>query len=151
MTTEIAEDAEVKTINELTYELNGAAIEVHRELGPGLLESVYESAMCHELASRHIDFVRQAAIAVTYKGLPLDCGFRADIIAGGRVILELKAVDQLQPIHDAQLINYLKLSHLQVGLLINFNVRVLKNGIHRFVNEFAETSAASAISAVKSS
>ena len=141
----------MKTINELTYELNGAAMEVHRELGPGLLESVYEAAMCQELNLRGIPLVRQAEIGVTYKGSPLSCGFRADIIADSRVILELKAIDQLQPIHEAQLINYLKLSHLHVGLLINFNVPVLKNGIRRFVNNFSETSASSAISAVQSS
>jgi len=141
----------MKTINELTFELNGAAMEVHRELGPGLLESVYEAAMCQDLVSRRIDFVRQAAIAVIYKGVTLDCGFRADIIADGRVILELKAIDQLLPIHEAQLINYLKLAHKQVGLLINFNVPVLKNGIRRFVSNFSETSALSASSAVQSS
>jgi len=141
----------MKTLNELTYELNGAAMEVHRELGPGLLESVYEAAMCQELASRSIDFVRQAAIAVTYKGVLLDCGFRADIIADGRVILELKAIDQLLPIHEAQLINYLKLAHKQVGLLINFNVPLLKNGIRRFVNTLSDASALSASSAVQTS
>ena len=141
----------MKNINELTYELNGAAMEVHRELGPGLLESVYEAALCQELVSRRIDFVRQAAIAVVYKGVPLNCGFRADIIVDGQVILELKASDQLLPIHEAQLINYLKLAHLQVGLLINFNVSILKNGIRRFVNNFSETSALSASSAVQSS
>jgi len=141
----------MKTINELTYELNGAAMEVHRELGPGLLESVYEAALCQELIFRRIDFVRQAAITVIYKGAPLDCGFRADIIVDGRIILELKAIDQLLPIHEAQLINYLKLAHLQVGLLINFNVPILKNGIRRFVNNFSETSALSASSAVQSS
>ena len=141
----------MKTINELTYELNGAAIEVHRELGPGLLESVYEAAMCQELVLREIPFVRQAEIAVAYKGSPLDCGFRADIIADGRVILELKAIEQLQPIHDAQLINYLKLARLPVGLLINFNVPVLKQGIRRFVNNYSENSASSAFSAVQSS
>jgi len=141
----------MKTINELTYELNGAAMEVHRELGPGLLESVYEAAMCQELALREIPFVRKAETVVTYKTTALDCGFRADIIADGRVILELKAIEQLLPIHDAQLINYLKLAHLSVGLLINFNVPLLKNGIRRFVNNLSETSASSALSAVQSS
>jgi len=115
----------MKNINELTYELNGAAMEVHRELGPGLLESVYESALCRELTLRKIPFARQIEIAVVYKGTLLDCGFRADIVADSRVILELKSVDKLLPIHEAQLINYLKLAHLQIGLLINFNVRRL--------------------------
>jgi GxxExxY protein len=138
----------MKNINDLTYELNGAAMEVHRELGPGLLESVYEAAMCRELALRKIPFIRQAEIPVAYKGAPLDCGFRADLIADSRVILELKAVDQLMPIHEAQLINYLKITHLQIGLLINFNVPVLKNGLRRFVNHLTETSASSALSAV---
>ncbi len=141
----------MKTINNLTYELNGAAIEVHRELGPGLLESVYEAALCRELAIKGIPFVRQQEIRVSYKGEPLDCGFRADIIADSRVILELKSVEQILPIHEAQLINYLKLAHLQLGLLINFNVPVLKNGLRRFVNNFSDSSASSALSAVQSS
>jgi GxxExxY protein len=141
----------MKTINDLTCEINGAAMEVHRVLGPGLLESVYEAALCQELGLRNISFSRQAEIPVTYKGEPLACGFRADIIADSRVILELKSLDQILPIHEAQLINYLKLTHLQLGLLINFNVPVLKNGIRRFVNNLSEPSASSALSAVKSS
>lgn len=141
----------MKNSNDLTYEINGAAIEVHRELGPGLLESVYEAAMCQELATRGIAFVRQSEIAVTYKGNLLDCGFRADIVVEGHVILELKAVDQLLPIHEAQLINYLKLAHLPLGLLINFNVSILKNGLRRFVNNFSDSSASSALSAVQNS
>jgi len=141
----------MENINELTYEINGAAIEVHRELGPGLLESVYEAALCRELALRGIPFVRQAEIHVSYKGEPLDCGFRADIIADSRVILELKSVEQILPIHEAQLINYLKLAHLQLGLLINFNVPVLKNGLRRFVSNFSDSSASSAHSAVQTS
>lgn len=139
----------MKNINDLTYEINGAAIDVHRELGPGLLESVYESAMCQELADRRIAFVRQAEIPVRYKGNLLDCGFRADIIVDQRVILELKAIDQVLPIHEAQLINYIKLTHLSLGLLINFNVPILKTGIRRFVNNLSDNSASSALSAVQ--
>jgi GxxExxY protein len=140
----------VKRINELTFELNGAAIEVHRELGPGLLESVYESAFCQELAVRGIPFVRQQPMPVIYKGTPIDCGFRLDILVDSRVIIELKAVEKILPIHEAQLLTYLKLSNLQLGLLINFNVRILKDGIRRFANNFSESSSASsAISAVQ--
>lgn len=141
----------MKAINDLTYALNGAAIEVHRVLGPGLLETVYEAAMCQELLSRDIPFVRQPAISVAYKGTTLDCGFRADLIVDSRVILELKSIDHLLPIHEAQLINYLKLTNLQVGLLINFNVVTLKNGIRRMVNNFSDLSACSALSAVEKS
>jgi GxxExxY protein len=138
----------MKTVNELTFQINGAAMEVHRELGVGLLESVYEAALCQELLDRGLAFERQVPVVVTYKGKLLECGFRADLIVGGQVIVELKAVEQLQPLHEAQLLNYLKLARLQVGLLINFNVPVLKNGIRRIVNNFSENSAISAPSAV---
>jgi GxxExxY protein len=99
----------MKPINDLTFELNGAAIEVHRELGPGLLESVYEAAFCQELAARGIPFVRQQPMPVSYKGTPIDCGFRLDVLADARVIVELKAVEKILPIHEAQLLTYLKL------------------------------------------
>ncbi len=140
----------MKSINELTFEINGAAMEVHRELGPGLLESVYESALCQELATRGLSFVRQHPMPVIYKGTPIDCGFRLDILVESRVIIELKVVEKILPIHEAQLLTYLKLSNLQLGLLINFNVRILKDGIRRFVNNLPEPSSAiSAISAVQ--
>jgi GxxExxY protein len=132
-------------INDLTYTLNGAAIEVHRELGPGLLESAYEAAFCYELTLRKIPFVRQKAMAVMYKGIEIDCGYRIDVLADDRVIVELKAVDKLLPIHEAQLLTYLKLSNLSLGLLINFNVQVLKNGIRRLANNLEDSSAPSAV------
>ena len=138
----------MKTLNELTYQLNGAAIEVHRVLGPGLLESAYEAAFCHELSLRKISFVRQKSMPIAYKDMALDCGYRLDILAEDKVIIELKAVDHLLPIHEAQLLTYLKLARLQLGLLINFNVPVLKEGIRRLANNLMDASASSAPSAV---
>lgn len=111
----------------------GAAIEVHRVLGPGLLESAYEECLCHELSLRGIAFERQLALPVDYKGVRLDCGYRLDIVLPGRLIVELKAVEQLAPIHDAQLLTYLKLSGIRTGLLLNFNVPLLRDGIRRLV------------------
>ncbi len=118
----------------LSRQVIGAAIEVHRALGPGLLESVYEACLCHELAVRNIAFERQVSLPVQYKDVYLDCGYRLDVLVGDRVIVELKSVAQLEPIHDAQLLTYLRLSRLWLGLLINFNVPVLKQGIKRLVN-----------------
>ena len=120
--------------NELSSRVIGAAIEVHRQLGPGLLESAYESCLCHELGIRSIPFERQVPLPVVYKGLEIDCAYRLDVLVGGLVVLELKAVDKLLPIFDAQLLTYLRLSHLWLGLLINFNVEMLKDGIKRLVN-----------------
>ncbi len=120
--------------NRLSNEIIGAAIEVHRHLGPGLLESAYEECLCRELSIRQIAFERQKALPVFYKGVKLDCGYRLDIVVKKLVIIELKAVNQIAPIHDAQLLNYLKLSKLKLGLLINFNVTLLKNGLKRIVN-----------------
>jgi GxxExxY protein len=139
----------MRSINDLTYELNGAAIDVHRELGAGLLESAYEAAYCHELVTRKIPFVRQVAMPVIYKGSPIDCGYRIDILADERVVVELKSVEKLLPIHEAQVLTYLKLSKLQLGLLINFNVLVLKDGIRRLANQLPDFSASSALSAVQ--
>jgi GxxExxY protein len=116
---------------ELTEAILGAAIEVHRALGPGLLESAYHECLCHELALRGIEFKRQVDLPVVYKGIRLDCGYRMDIVVEDTVVLELKCVDAILPIHEAQLITYLKLSGKRVGLLINFNVPVLKDGIRR--------------------
>lgn len=139
----------MKTINDLSYELNGAAIEVHRGLGPGLLESAYEAAFCHELSLRSIRFARQKNMPVVYKGFAIDCGYRMDVLAEERIIVELKAVEKILPIHEAQLLTYLKLSGLHLGLLINFNTPVLKDGIRRLVNHLDEPgSANSAPSAV---
>ncbi len=120
-------------INYLTGEIIGAAIEVHKALGPGLLESAYEECLCREFGLRQLHFKRQQAIPVEYKGVKLDCGYRIDFLIEDLVILELKPVDSLQPIHEAQLLTYLKLTGLKVGLLINFNVPVLKQGIRRLI------------------
>ena len=134
LTTEVTESTEKgKNVNELTELLIGCAIEVHRTLGPGLLESAYEVCLCCELSLRGIPFKRQVAIPVEYKGVKLDCGYRADLIVASLILVEIKAVDQLAPIHEAQLLSYLKLTGLKVGLLINFNERVLTHGIRRKV------------------
>jgi len=118
----------------LSHIIIGAAIEVHKALGPGLLESAYETCLCHELKLRSIAYARQLELPVTYKGVTMDCGYRLDIIVEQLVIVELKAVSALEPIHDAQLLTYLRLRQLWLGLLINFNVPVLKHGIKRLVN-----------------
>jgi GxxExxY protein len=120
-------------INNLTGQIIGAAIEVHRAIGPGLLESAYEQCLCRELSIRHVVYERQRALPVDYKGLLLDCGYRLDLLVADLVVVEIKAVETLLPIHEAQLITYLKLGGWHVGLLINFNVTVLKNGIRRRV------------------
>jgi GxxExxY protein len=109
----------------------GALIEVHRQLGPGLLESTYEACLMRELELRSIPFERQRSVSMTYKGLVIDCGYRLDLVVNGQIVLELKAVERLLPIHIAQLMTYLKLAGLPVGLLVNFNVRVLKDGLKR--------------------
>jgi GxxExxY protein len=118
---------------QLTEQIIGAAIEVHRELGPGLLESAYEQCLCHELTLRGIPFQRQVPLPVRYKGILLDCGYRIDLIVSDEVILELKCVDKIIPVHEAQLLTYLKLSGKRVGLLINFNSQVLRTAIKRMV------------------
>lgn len=118
----------------LSNQVIGAAIEVHRHLGPGLLESAYEECLCHELSLRKVPHARQVPLPVEYKGIKLECGYRLDVLVDSLVILELKAVEQLDPIHEAQLLTYLRLSKLWLGLLINFNVPVVKNGIKRLVN-----------------
>jgi GxxExxY protein len=121
------------TDNELTHQIIGAAIEAHKTLGPGLLESTYEECLCHELSRRGITFERQKPIPVVYKGVKLDCGYRLDLLVAERIILELKSVDALSPIHDSILITYLKLSGNRLGLLMNFNVQILKDGIKRLI------------------
>jgi GxxExxY protein len=134
LTTEHTEITEMqKDINQLTEVVIGCAIEVHRSLGPGLLESAYEICLCRELSLQDLLFECQKPLPLSYKGVNLDCGYRADLIVDGRVLVEVKSVDDLAPIHDAQLLSYLKLSGLKVGLLINFNVRVLTHGIRRKV------------------
>jgi len=121
-------------VNLLTGEIIGAAIEVHKNLGPGLLESVYETCLCKELESRQISLERQKELPIEYKGEKLDGGLRLDVVVDKRVIIELKACEKLMPIHEAQLLTYLKLTSIKVGLLINFNVSILRQGIKRFIN-----------------
>jgi len=111
-----------------------AALCVHRELGPGLLESAYEMALCRELNLRDLTFERQKAMPVSYKGTALDCGYRIDVLVEDAIVIELKAVEQLAPIHEAQLFTYLKLAGCHIGFLINFNTRLLKNGLKRIVH-----------------
>ena len=118
---------------ELTEQIIGGAVEVHRALGPGLLESAYEQCLARELTLRGIPFLLQAPLPVEYKGLRLDCWYRVDLLVDGKVILELKSVDALVPIHEAQLLTYMQLARVRVGLLINFNVELLKQGIVRRV------------------
>ena len=118
---------------ELTQQIIGAAVEVHQSLGPGLLESAYQSCLARELALRDLPFEQEKPLPVEYKGVKLDCGYRLDFLIAGKGVLELKAVDALHPIHEAQLLTYLKLTGCKVGLLINFNVPLLKQGIKRRV------------------
>lgn len=120
-------------LNELTYETIGAAIEVHRVLGPGLLESAYQKCLCRELSLRSINFQTELPLPIKYKGVRLDCGYRIDILVAELVVVEIKTVEALAPVHDAQLLTYLRLGGWKVGLLINFNVAALKHGIHRRV------------------
>lgn len=119
--------------NEITHEIIGAALEVHRALGPGLLESAYEECLCHELNLRHIPFERQRALPLQYKGRRLDCGYRLDLVVLDSVVVEIKAIESILPIHEAQLLSYLKIGGWKIGLLLNFNVSVLKDGIRRRV------------------
>jgi GxxExxY protein len=121
-------------INILTGKVIGAAIEVHKTLGPGLLESAYEACLCQELLLNGIVLERQKELPLNYKGIKVDCGFRLDILIPDKLIVELKSCDALQPIHEAQLLTYLKLTGIKLGLLINFNVPVLKEGIRRISN-----------------
>lgn len=134
-------DAEAQRINKVTETIIGCAIEVHRILGPGLLESAYEECLCHELARAGLGFRRQVEMPLAYKTVRLDCGYRLDLVVEETVVVELKTVDHLLPVHEAQLLTYLKLYGSPVGLLINFNVPVLKEGLKRLVNNFPEGSA----------
>ena len=118
----------------LSHQVIGAAIEVHRILGPGLLESVYEAALCRELSLRDLQFKRQKRLAVAYKGQLLECDFRLDLLVSDIIIVEVKAMEKIMPIHRAQLLSYLRLHDLWLGLLINFNVEMLRDGIRRVLN-----------------
>ncbi|MHB8846114.1 MAG: GxxExxY protein [Nitrospirota bacterium] len=129
--------SEQNELNRITDIIIGAAIEVHRALGPGLLESAYESCMVFEIIDRHgLKVEQQKPLRVIYRGVSLDCGYRLDMLVSDMVIVELKSVDKFLPIHEAQMLSYLKLSGCKVGLLINFNVKLLKDGIRRVVNKF---------------
>ncbi len=121
-------------IDELTSKVINAAIEVHKSLGPGLLESAYEECLCREFDLREIKYERQKDLPVQYKGITLNCGYRLDMVVEGKLIVELKACSALEPIHEAQLLTYLKLAGFKIGLLINFNVPVLRMGIRRIAN-----------------
>jgi GxxExxY protein len=117
----------------LSFEIVGAAIDVHRQLGPGLLESAYEACLCREFTLRGIEFERQVVLPLHYRGLDVDCGYRLDLIVSGLVILEVKSVLKVLPVHKAQVLTYLKLLNLNLGLIVNFNVEMLRLGIHRMV------------------
>lgn len=138
-----------KHLNDLSHDLIGAAVEVHRELGPGLLESAYQGAYCHELTLRGIPHESQKLMPVIYKGAIIETGYRIDILAENRVVVELKAVEKLVPIYAAQLLTYLRLGKFSHGLLINFNVSKLVDGIERISNAAPNLSALSASSALE--
>ena len=125
-------------INQLSNKIIGAAIEVHKTLGPGLLESAYEECLCHELDLRGLSYERQKPLPVFYKGKKLDCGYRLDIVVNEGIILELKSCESIEPIHKAQLLTYLKLSGLKLGLILNFKTPMMKDGIVRIVNDLQE-------------
>ncbi len=119
-------------INQITQKIIGCAIEVHKTLGPGLLESVYEECLAYELFSQGLLVERQVPLPVIYKNIELECGYRIDILVENSVIIELKSIEELMPVHEAQILTYMKLTNKEVGLLINFNVTLLKNGIVRY-------------------
>ena len=125
-------------INELSSRIIGAAIEVHKALGPGLLESAYEECLSQEFSFRNFSFERQKSLPVIYKGKKLDCGYRLDMVIENAIILELKSCEKIEPIHKAQLLTYLKLSGLHLGLILNFNTTVMRDGIVLIVNELKE-------------
>jgi GxxExxY protein len=122
-------------INALTERIIGACIEVHRELGPGLLESAYEECVCHLLSVANMPYERQVSIPVQFRGIRLDCGYRLDIVVAHTAVVELKSIERILPVHEAHVLTYLKLSQNPVGLLVNFKVPVLKAGIRRIINQ----------------
>jgi len=132
------QQTEAEEYKALTERIIGAAIQVHRELGPGILESAYEACLAYELKQRGMKVESQKALPLKYRDVVLDCGYRVDLLVDERVIVEIKVLEALQPVHKAQLLSYLRLSGCKVGLLINFNVDVLKRGIHRVVNGLTE-------------
>ena len=130
---------EKKKINEVTEQIIGSAIDVHRALGPGLLESAYEACLAYELISRGLKIEQQRLLPVIYRDVKLDCGYRLDFVVEKVVVIELKAIEQILPVHKAQLLSYLKMSGLKAGLLINFHVKMLKDGVVRLVNNFPDS------------
>jgi GxxExxY protein len=120
---------------EITEQILGGAIAVHRTLGPGLLESTYEACLAYELVERGLRIERQASLPVVYRGVRIDCGYRLDLVVEGMVVVEIKAVERMLAIHEAQILTYLKLSGLPIGLLLNFNVPLMREGIRRFVQD----------------
>ena len=124
----------MEELNKITEAIIGAAIEVHRALGPGLLESAYVACLAYELMQRGFKVIQQVPLPLEYKGVKLECGYRLDLLVNDAVIIEVKSVESLEPIHEAQLLSYLRLADCKVGLLINFNVKLLKHGIKRLVN-----------------
>lgn len=131
---ELPDERIVERCNAVTEKIIGAAIEVHRHFGPGLLESAYEAFLCREMTLRGLQVKSQVALPVSYKGVQVECGYRLDILVNELVIVELKSVERVEPIHEAQLLTYLKLSNLYLGLLLNFREELLKKGIHRVIN-----------------
>jgi GxxExxY protein len=129
---------ELLNVNKTTEAIIGAAIEVHRHLGPGLLESACEECLCEVLSLRKISFKRQVALPVSYKSKQLDVGYRIDLLVNDEVVVELKTVESILPIHEAQALTYMRLGGWRVGLILNFNVTVLKNGIKRLVHKLKE-------------
>jgi GxxExxY protein len=134
-------------LDQITRRIIGAAIEVHKTVGPGLLESAYQACLAFELRERGLKVEEQLPLPVVYKNVRLDCGYRIDLLVESEIVIEIKAIETLAPIHEAQLLSYLRLSGKRVGLLMNFHVRVLKDGLKRIVNKFPD-SAISAYSAV---
>ncbi|MEW6202525.1 MAG: GxxExxY protein [bacterium] len=130
---------ETEKINKLTETIIGIAINIHRSLGPGLLESAYEACMVYDLAQAGLKVEQQKPLPIIYRDVKLECGYRLDLVIEDEIIIELKSIEKILPIHNAQLISYLKLSGCKVGLLINFNVEMLKDGIKRVVNNFADS------------
>jgi GxxExxY protein len=126
-------------LDQITRRIIGAAIEVHKTVGPGLLESAYQACLAFELREGGLKVEEQIALPVVYKNVSLDCGYRIDLLVKSEVVVEIKAIEALAPIHEAQLLSYLRLSGKRVGLLINFHVRMLKDGLKRIVNEFPDS------------
>jgi GxxExxY protein len=131
----VGSEGEMPAINLLTKQIIGAAIEVHREKGPGLLESAYESCLVHELALRGLNCTRQIAVPLTYKGKVIDVAFRADLIVEDKVLVELKAIESVLPVHKAQVLSYIRETKHRIGLLINFHVPKLVDGVTRIIND----------------